>query len=1067
MKKLISLALLCLIATAVHAQVGINNIAPNASLDITATDQTNPANTDGILIPRIDQFPSVNPGAAQNGMLVYLTTTVGTNPPGFYYWNNGTTSWDSIGGGAEQINELSDGIFDGSSLFLGLSSGTNDDGSNINVGVGVQALNNNVSGVQNVAVGYQSLNGNTTGTSNSSIGHQNLYSNTTGNSNTSVGQLGLRFNTTGNANSSFGVQSLFNNTTASFNSAFGYYSLRSNTNGAQNAAFGYNALTLNSTASGNSAFGAFALYRNTTGIYNTAVGNNAMSNTNTGSYNTAVGNSALGGVTLTGDRNTAIGSGSMSGVSSATDNVALGYNAMNANQSGVYNIAIGSSALTGLARASYNIAIGRNTLATVSTSTAPVYNIAVGDGALNRITSGSYNIGVGNNSLDAATSGRQNTATGAFSLTSLTTGINNTAYGYGSGSSLLTGSRNTYIGHSAGLNSSNGLNNTYIGASAGQNANGTGNVFIGYQAGLTETGSNRLIIDNVNTTSPLIWGDFATNDFRINGGLQVGNPGTTGYEFPAFDGAANQVLQTNGTGTLSWGTVSGEWTDGGAYLYPADGTTENILIGTTVGGNYKLGVSGTLNSVSIGPTVNSDIIDVTTGLDSGDGLDINMTSSYNLSSRSALAAFLTYGNVGADVARFETGSGNLYGLRTTIGSDFSGTEYGVYSQVLTSNGHAGYFLGDLTVGTTTVNTYTFPAFRGSAGQIMQTDGVGNVSWVSGTSLVSPTNGLSNISSSIGLGGTLTQTTTLNHSFYDLTHNLTSSGDFAITGSGIRFFEANTSRVINIGGNTYWRSGSTTGGIVGRMYNSGSIGVFDLYNGGIRTRITSSGSSYFNGGNVGIGTFGPNEILDVEGVDTTGFIAEINNTSNTTGADALAIRLGTSLPTTGNFYVGFYGSSTFLRGRISGNGIGGVSYNTTSDARLKTNFKKVDGALEMISRINPQWYEYKTNLGQVEMGFLAQDLQKVFPNAVSGSEESDPTTDPMMVDYGRITPLLTAGIQELQQKVNTLEDNVADLEAENAALKATVAKYEALEARIAALEGNKSEATQDIVAQNEE
>ena len=221
------------------------------------------------------------------------------------------------------------------------------------------------------------------------------------------------------------------------------------------------------------------------------------------------------------------------------------------------------------------------------------------------------------------------------------------------------------------------------------------------------------------------------------------------------------------------------------------------------------------------------------------------------------------------------------------------------------------------------------------------------------------------------------------------------------------------------------------------------------------------------GNVGIGTFGPNELLDVEGIDASGFIAEINNTSTSTSADALAIRLGTGTPTTGNFYIGFYGSSTFLRGRISGNGIGGVSYNTTSDARLKTNFKKVDGALEMISRINPQWYEYKTNLGQVEMGFLAQDLQKVFPNAVSGSEESDPTTDPMMVDYGRITPLLTAGIQELQQKVNTLEDNVADLEAENAALKATVAKYEALEARIAALEGDKSAATQDIVAQNEE
>lgn len=106
-------------------------------------------------------------------------------------------------------------------------------------------------------------------------------------------------------------------------------------------------------------------------------------------------------------------------------------------------------------------------------------------------------------------------------------------------------------------------------------------------------------------------------------------------------------------------------------------------------------------------------------------------------------------------------------------------------------------------------------------------------------------------------------------------------------------------------------------------------------------------------------------------------------------------------------------------------------------------------------------------GDQEMGFLAQELQKVYPNAVAGSPDSDPKTEPMMVDYAKITPLLTAGIQELQQKVNTLEDNVADLEAENTALKATVAKYEDLEARIAALEGDKSAATQDIVAQNEE
>jgi len=78
------------------SQVGINTTTPNASLEIKSSNQATPSNTDGILIPKIDTFPAINPTALQQGMLIYLTTTVGINQPGFYYWNNSSTSWVAL-----------------------------------------------------------------------------------------------------------------------------------------------------------------------------------------------------------------------------------------------------------------------------------------------------------------------------------------------------------------------------------------------------------------------------------------------------------------------------------------------------------------------------------------------------------------------------------------------------------------------------------------------------------------------------------------------------------------------------------------------------------------------------------------------------------------------------------------------------------------------------------------------------------------------------------------------------------------------------------------------------------
>lgn len=96
MKKKLHLLLLLFVFTA-NAQVGVGTTTPNSQLDIRSSNQATPANTDGILIPKIDTFPAVNPTAAQQGMLVYLTTAAGPKQPGFYYWDNPTLTWVGFG----------------------------------------------------------------------------------------------------------------------------------------------------------------------------------------------------------------------------------------------------------------------------------------------------------------------------------------------------------------------------------------------------------------------------------------------------------------------------------------------------------------------------------------------------------------------------------------------------------------------------------------------------------------------------------------------------------------------------------------------------------------------------------------------------------------------------------------------------------------------------------------------------------------------------------------------------------------------------------------------------------
>ena len=148
-------------------------------------------------------------------------------------------------------------------------------------------------------------------------------------------------------------------------------------------------------------------------------------------------------------------------------------------------------------------------------------------------TPGSYSVFLGATAGLNTTSSYKNTFIGYASGRYNESGENNTYLGYKAGYKNINGQYNLCIGDRAGYNSKsdynvflgyysgfdnvNGNHNTMIGVRAGENNLGDDNVFIGYDAGSDEQGSGRLYIDNTNTSTPLIWGNFDANQLVING----------------------------------------------------------------------------------------------------------------------------------------------------------------------------------------------------------------------------------------------------------------------------------------------------------------------------------------------------------------------------------------------------------------------------------------------------------------------------------------------------------------------------------------------------------------------
>ncbi len=163
------------------------------------------------------------------------------------------------------------------------------------------------------------------------------------------------------------------------------------------------------------------------------------------------------------------------------------------------------------------------------------YNTGYGNFALYSITLGNQNTAIGCEAATDITEGNYNTAVGYKALGNITTGNGNTAVGRLALGQVGTGGYNTVVGNDA-LYQNTGSYNTAVGLFTGhENVGGSSNVFLGNKAGYAELGSNKLYIDNSDTATPLIYGDFASDYVNINGDLTANGNFNYGADAGASD----------------------------------------------------------------------------------------------------------------------------------------------------------------------------------------------------------------------------------------------------------------------------------------------------------------------------------------------------------------------------------------------------------------------------------------------------------------------------------------------------------------------------------------------------
>lgn len=244
-------------------------------------------------------------------------------------------------------------------------------------------------------------------------------------------------------------------------------------------------------------------------------------------------------------------------------------------------------------------------------------------------------------------------------------------------------------------------------------------------------------------------------------------------------------------------------------------------------------------------------------------------------------------------------------------------------------------------------------------------------------------------------------------------------------------------------------------VAGNNFNSNGTGIRINTMGGIAYGLdlnTSGSSSAF-----GIRSFS----VSSAGASTSGYFYA-DGTPNTLGSSTLAIGnigvQGIAIADPQNLYTeaGVWGEvsnagtndyAVFAHGDLGGTGWNFMA----SDAKLKKDIVDIDNATKLLLQILPRKYDYANErfpgvhlpTTKENFGFIAQEIEKVFPNLVK--EANIPSFDKKssekikLVNYTGIIPIAVAAIKELDQRNQVLESKLAAYDEKFALLEKTIAQ----------------------------
>ncbi|HLO59246.1 MAG TPA: tail fiber domain-containing protein [Bacteroidales bacterium] len=171
------------------------------------------------------------------------------------------------------------------------------------------------------------------------------------------------------------------------------------------------------------------------------------------------------------------------------------------------------------------------------------------------------------------------------------------------------------------------------------------------------------------------------------------------------------------------------------------------------------------------------------------------------------------------------------------------------------------------------------------------------------------------------------------------------------------------------------------------------------------------------GLVGINNSNPTYRLDISGnVKMT-----YNGYTLTFSGDSFNPSSNMNLGGSSNFWYRLYANTAYLTNQPV----------ITSDERFKINVKNLDLMTDRLKLLRPVTYNFNPDdpklasdplINKVQFGFLAQELQKVFPEMVVQREDGT-----LGITYSELIPVLVQALKEQQDQIDGLNKRIADLE----------------------------------------